>query len=170
MEPFPSRRWQPQWENRMSEHLATIRWGRGDFAFAGGKFSRVHSWAFDGGLKVEAAASPGIVPAAYNSTTAVDPEEALVASISSCHMLTFLHLASKGGFVVDSYEDNAVGTMVKNDHGSFWVSTVTLRPNIAFSGDKRPSSEDLAHLHHNAHEMCFIANSVKCEIKVEPVA
>jgi organic hydroperoxide reductase OsmC/OhrA len=153
----------------MSEHLATVRWQRGDYDFAGGKFSRVHSWEFDGRIKLEAAASPSVVPAAYNSQSAVDPEEAFVASIASCHMLTFLFFAAKGGFVVDSYEDNAVGTLTKNEKGVPWVSTVTLKPRVAFSGDKRPTADDETHLHHDAHDKCFIANSVKSEIKVEPV-
>jgi organic hydroperoxide reductase OsmC/OhrA len=153
----------------MSEHAATIRWERGDAAFSGGKFSRVHSWSFDGGVTVEAAASPSVVPAVYNSETAVDPEEAFVASIASCHMLTFLFYAARGGFIVDRYEDNAVGVMTKNEQGIPWVSTVTLRPRITFSGDKRPTADDESHLHHEAHDQCFIANSVKSEIKVEPV-
>jgi organic hydroperoxide reductase OsmC/OhrA len=152
----------------MSEHLATIRWQRGDAAFAGGKFSRVHSWSFDGGVTVEASASPSVVPAVYNSQTAVDPEEAFVASIASCHMLTLLYFAAKQGFIIDSYEDNAVGVMTKNEKGIPWVSTVTLRPQIEFSGDKRPSADEESHLHHLAHEQCFIANSVKTDIKVEP--
>jgi organic hydroperoxide reductase OsmC/OhrA len=118
---------------------------------------------------VEAAASPSIAPAVYNSATAVDPEEAFVASVASCHMLTFLFFAARGGFIVDSYEDNAVGTMTKNDNGVPWVSTVTLKPKIAFSGEKRPTAEDLNHLHHEAHDKCFIANSVKSEIRVETV-
>jgi organic hydroperoxide reductase OsmC/OhrA len=153
----------------MSDHLATIRWQRGDAAFTSGKFSRVHSWSFDGGITVEAAASPAVVPAMYNSATAVDPEEAFVASVASCHMLTFLFYAMKGGFVVDSYEDNAVGTMTKGENGVPWVSTVTLHPRIVFSGDKLPTPDDESHLHHEAHDKCFIANSVKSEIKVEPV-
>jgi organic hydroperoxide reductase OsmC/OhrA len=152
----------------MSDHLATIRWQRGDAAFTGGKFSRVHSWSFDGGMTVEAAASPSVVPAAFNSQTAVDPEEAFVASIASCHMLTFLFFAAKQGFIVDSYEDNAVGKMTKNENGVPWVSSVTLNPRIVFSGEKRPSADDESHLHHEAHDKCFIANSVKSEIKVEP--
>jgi organic hydroperoxide reductase OsmC/OhrA len=153
----------------MSEHLATIRWKRGEADFVGGKFSRVHTWTFDGGHTMEASAAPSVVPAAYTSTSAVDPEEAFVASVSSCHMLTFLYFAYKQGFQVDSYEDAAVGVMTKGSNGVPWVSTVTLRPKIAYGGDKRPSDEQEAHLHHDAHEKCFIANSVKSEIKVEPV-
>ena len=153
----------------MSDHLATIGWKRGDAVFTGGKFSRVHSWTFDGGVTVEAAASPSVVPAMYNSASAIDPEEAFVASVASCHMLTFLFFASRGGFIVDSYEDHAVGNMTKNENGVPWVSAVTLKPKIAFSGEKQPTGEELDHLHHEAHDKCFIANSVKSEIKVEPV-
>jgi organic hydroperoxide reductase OsmC/OhrA len=153
----------------MSEHLATIRWRRGDDAFAGGKFSRVHTWSFDGGISVEASASPSVVPALYNSQTAVDPEEAFVASVASCHMLTFLYYAMKAGFIVDSYEDNAVGTMTKGENGVPWVSTVTLHPRIVFSSDKRPTADDESQLHHQAHDKCFIANSVKSDIQVQPV-
>lgn len=153
----------------MSEHLATIRWQRGDAAFAGGKFSRVHSWSFDGGVTVEAAASPSVVPAAYNSDSAVDPEEAFVASVASCHMLTFLFYAARQGYVVDRYEDNAVGAMTKNERGVPWISTVALRPQIIFSGDKRPTADEETALHHEAHDKCFIANSVKSKVHVEPV-
>lgn len=154
----------------MSDHLATIRWQRGEAAFSGGKFSRVHSWSFDGGVTVEAAASPSVVPAAFNSETAVDPEEAFVASIASCHMLTFLFFAAKQGFIVDSYEDNAVGTMTKNENGVPWVSSVALKPRVVFSGGKLPTANDELHLHHEAHEKCFIANSVKSDIQVHPAA
>jgi organic hydroperoxide reductase OsmC/OhrA len=150
----------------MSEHKATIRWQRGDADFVGGKFSRVHTWEFDGGAKVEASAAPSVVPAAYTSTSAVDPEEAFVASVSSCHMLTFLYFAYKQGFQVDSYEDEAIGVMTKGANGVPWVSTVSLHPKIVY-GDKQPTADQESHLHHDAHEKCFIANSVKSEIKVE---
>jgi organic hydroperoxide reductase OsmC/OhrA len=152
----------------MSEHLATIRWQRGDADFVGGKFSRVHTWTFDGGHSMEASAAPSVVPAAYTSTSAVDPEEAFVASVSSCHMLTFLYFAYKQGFQVDSYEDEAVGEMTKGANGVPWVSTITLRPKIVYGGDKRPSADQEAKLHHDAHDKCFIANSVKSDIQVEP--
>ena len=153
----------------MSEHKATIRWERGDADFTGGKFSRVHSWTFDGGATVKASAAPSVLPAAYTSTAAVDPEEALVASISSCHMLTFLYFAYKQGFQIDSYEDQAVGSMTKGENGVPWVSTATLRPKIVYGGDKKPTADEERQLHHEAHEKCFIANSVKTEINVEPV-
>jgi organic hydroperoxide reductase OsmC/OhrA len=154
----------------MSEHLATIRWQRGDADFVAGKFSRVHTWTFDGGTTIEASASPSVVPAPYTSAKAVDPEEAFVASIASCHMLTFLYLAYKQNFQVDSYEDNAVGVMTKGPRGVPWVSAVTLRPKIVYGGENRPTSEQQERLHHDAHEHCFIANSVKTDINVEPAS
>jgi organic hydroperoxide reductase OsmC/OhrA len=151
----------------MSEHLATVRWQRGDSDFVAGKYSRVHNWTFDGGATVEASASPSVVPAPYSSRTAIDPEEALVAAIASCHMLTFLYLAQKQGFQVDSYEDGAVGAMTKGANGVPWISSVTLRPSIDYGGDKKPTTDEEQKLHHAAHEQCFIANSVKTDIKVE---
>ena len=151
----------------MSEHKATIQWNCTGPDFLKGKFSREHTWTFDGGTTVPASAAPSVVPAPFSSAAAVDPEEAFVASLSSCHMLTFVWLASRAGFAVDSYRDEAVGTMSKNERGVPWVSLVTLRPEIVWSGEKRPEAADLDKLHHQAHEMCFIANSVKTEIKVE---
>ena len=151
----------------MSEHKATIRWSRTGPDFLKGKYSREHSWTFDGGLTVPASPSPSVVPAPWSNATSVDPEEAFVASISSCHMLTFVWLASRAGFICDSYEDEAVGVMTKNERGVPWVSTVTLRPRLAWSGDKQPTPAVLERLHHAAHEQCFIANSVKTEIVVQ---
>ena len=151
----------------MSEHKAIIRWNRTGPDFLKGKFSREHSWTFDGGLTVPASPSPSVVPAPWSNAASVDPEEAFVASISSCHMLTFVWLASRAGFVADSYEDEAVGVMTKNERGVPWVSTVTLRPRLVWSGDKQPTPADLGRLHHAAHEQCFIANSVKTEIVVQ---
>jgi organic hydroperoxide reductase OsmC/OhrA len=152
----------------MSEHKATIRWARTGPDFLKGKYSREHTWTFDGGLTVPASPSPSVVPAPWSNAANIDPEEAFVASISSCHMLTFLWVASKEGFVADSYEDAAVGVMTKNERGVPWVSTVTLRPRIVWSGDKLPTPADLERLHHRAHEECFIANSIKTAITVEP--
>ena len=151
----------------MSEHKAIIRWNRTGPDFLKGKFSREHSWTFDGGLTVPASPSPSVVPAPWSNAASVDPEESFVASISSCHMLTFVWLASRAGFVADSYEDEAVGVMTKNERGVPWVSTVTLRPRLVWSGDKQPTPADLGRLHHAAHEQCFIANSVKTEIVVQ---
>jgi organic hydroperoxide reductase OsmC/OhrA len=150
----------------MSEHKATIRWQRTDGDFFKGRYSREHTWTFDGGVMVAASSSPSVVPIPFSNPAAVDPEEALLASISSCHMLSFLFVASKHGFQVDRYEDEAVGVMTKNENGVLWLSSATLRPKVTYSGDKLPTPEELDHLHHLAHEQCFIANSVKTEINV----
>jgi organic hydroperoxide reductase OsmC/OhrA len=152
----------------MSDHKASLRWTRSGPDFIRGKYSREHTWTFDGGLTVPASPSPSVVPAPWSNTANVDPEEAFVASISSCHMLNFLWVASKEGFIADSYEDEAVGVMTKNERGVPWVSAVTLRPRIVWSGDKLPTPSDQERLHHRAHEGCFIANSVRTRITVKP--
>ena len=149
------------------EYTATIQWQRSGPDFLKGKYSREHTWTFDGGVTVAASPAPSVVPSPWSNAANVDPEEAFVASISSCHMLTFLWLASRQGFQAESYEDNAVGVMTKNERGVPWVSKVTLRPRIAWSGDKVPSAADLDSLHHSAHKQCYIANSVKTEVVVE---
>lgn len=152
----------------MADHRATITW-QGSAApadFVKGKYSREHVWTFDGGVTVPASPSPSVVPAPWSNAAHVDPEEAFVASISSCHMLSFLYVAAKAGFAVASYRDEAIGVMTKNERGVPWVSKVTLAPAIELAGDRQPSAEDLAKLHHAAHEACFIANSVKTEIVV----
>ena len=151
----------------MSQHKATVSWKSDSENFLTGKYSRVHTWTFDGGAVVAASASPSVVPAPYSSAAGVDPEEAFVASISSCHMLTYLFLAYQRGFQVDSYQDVATGEMAKNEKGVPWVSSVVLRPKIAYSGDKIPSEAEVAELHHQSHEQCFIANSIKTQVTVE---
>jgi organic hydroperoxide reductase OsmC/OhrA len=151
----------------MSEHKATVTWKNTGPEFLRGKFSRAHTWSFDGGLTVPASASPAVVPAPYSDPAAIDPEEAFVASLSSCHMLTFVFLAYRKGFAIDAYEDHAVGHMTKNPEGLAWISHVVLRPQITYGGDKRPTPEEEAALHHDAHRQCFVANSVKTEITVE---
>ena len=150
----------------MSEYKATISWKRTSDEFLKGKYSREHSWAFDGGFTMPASPSPSVVPVPYSNPAHVDPEEAFVASISSCHMLTFLYLASKQGFQIDSYEDSALGTMTKNEKGVPWMSRVVLNPRIVYSGEKLPTPADEEKLHHLSHEQCYIANSVKTEIVV----
>jgi organic hydroperoxide reductase OsmC/OhrA len=150
----------------MSEHKATIRWKRTSPDFLKGKYSREHTWSFDGGLTVPASPAPSSVPVPYSNPSNVDPEEAFVAAVSSCHMLTFLYLAYKQGFQVDSYDDEAGGVMTKNEKGIPWVSSITLYPKILYSGEKLPTSEDQEQLHHAAHEQCFIANSIKTEVMV----
>jgi organic hydroperoxide reductase OsmC/OhrA len=152
----------------MSEHKAVVSWKNTGADFIKGKYSREHTWSFDGGVVMHASSSPSAVPLPYSNPAYVDPEEAYVASISSCHMLTYLFLASKQGFVVDSYVDEAVGTMTKNESGRMWVNKVTLAPAIAYGGDKRPTTEQASQLHHAAHEQCFIANSIKTDVAVVP--
>src|SRR5262249_51833889 len=147
----------------MSEHKATIAWSRTSPDFLKGKYSREHTWTFDGGLTLKASPSPSVVPVPYSNPACIDPEEAFVASIASCHMLTFLYLASRQGFQVDGYSDEAVGVMGKNEKGVPWVSKIILAPKITYSGDKTPSSQEQHQLHHESHEQCFIANSVKTE-------
>ncbi len=150
----------------MAEHKATITWTCQGPSFLKGQYSREHTWSFDGGATMAASPAPSVVPAPWSNPALVDPEEAYVASIASCHMLTFLWFAAREGFEVASYRDEAVGVMSKNERGVPWVSAVTLHPQIEWSGEKRPAPEELARLHHHAHEQCFIANSVKTEIAV----
>lgn len=151
----------------MSEHVATVKWARNGATFTDHRYSRVHEWDFDGGVRVRASASPHVVPEPLSSTSAVDPEEAFVASLSSCHMLWFLALAAKEGFVIDSYEDRAVGRMARNEAGKLMITDVILRPAIRFGGDATPTSEQLDQLHHQAHEECFLAASVRTNVRVE---
>jgi organic hydroperoxide reductase OsmC/OhrA len=151
----------------MSEHKATISWNFKGEDFSKGKFSREHTWTFDGGLTVPASSAPTVVPPPYSNPANVDPEEAFVASLASCHMLTYLFVAYRKGFVVESYQDAAVGKMSKNAEGELWISEVILTPQITYAGDKRPSYEDETQLHDGAHHHCFIANSVKTTITVK---
>lgn len=149
------------------QYNAKVNWSRGGASFTDQRYSREHMWTFDGGIQVKASSSPLSVKLPYSVAEAVDPEEALVAALASCHMLTFLYVAAKQGFVVDDYADDAVGEMTKNEHGKLWVSRIILSPAIKFTGDKRPSPEQLHELHHLAHEECYIANSIKGEVVVE---
>ncbi|MHB8448181.1 MAG: OsmC family protein [Rudaea sp.] len=152
----------------MSEHLASIHWRRGTAAFGKGHYARTHVWHFDGGATVHASASPGIVPAPWSDAAAVDPEEAFVAALASCHMLWFLALASAKGFVVDSYEDEAVGMLREIAPGKSMLAEIVLRPHAAFDPAHTATREQLDALHHAAHERCFLANSVKTKIRIEP--
>ena len=152
----------------MSTYTATIRWSReGAEGFAKGQYSRAHKWSFDGGAVVPASSSPHVVPLPFSDPAGVDPEEAFVASLSSCHMLFFLDFARRAGLVVERYEDVAEGVMAKRDDGRMAMTLVTLRPKIEWGGEA-PDAEALAALHHKAHEACFIANSVTSEVRVEP--
>ncbi|MGE0740618.1 MAG: OsmC family protein [Hyphomonadaceae bacterium] len=151
----------------MASYTATISWKRGDAAFSDGKYSRAHEVSFDGGVKVAGSSSPHVVRVPLSREDAVDPEEMLVAALSTCHMLTFLDIARRAGFVVDSYDDIAEGVMAKDDRGRLAVTKVTLKPKIAWSGEKQPSAADLHDLHHKSHELCFIANSFRGEVVIE---
>ena len=148
------------------QYRASVKWSRSGAAFTDQRYSRGHTWSFDGGVTVPASSSPLSVKLPYSVTEAVDPEEAFVVALASCHMLTFLWVASRQGFLVESYEDDAVGAMTKNERRVSWVSAVTLHPRIVYGGDRRPSPEDEGRLHHEAHEQCFIANSVRTQITV----
>lgn len=151
----------------MAEYGAVVEWHRGDAAFSDSRYSRAHEWRFDGGLRVPASSSPHVVPR-YSDPAAVDPEEAFVASISSCHMLWFLSLAAKQGFIVDAYRDDAVGVMAPNEEGRQAIVEVVLRPRVTFRNDAAPDEPTLAALHHAAHDTCYIANSVRSRVRCEP--
>ena len=152
----------------MAEHRATVRWEQAGGPFAKRQYSRAHTWSFDGGAMVPAAASPHAVPLQFTDASAVDPEEAYIAAIASCHMLSFLPLAALAGFEVLRYEDEAVGRMAKNGRGQYWVSEVDLAPRITWGEGKAPSAEQEAELHHRAHDDCYIASSVRTDIRVRP--
>jgi organic hydroperoxide reductase OsmC/OhrA len=152
----------------MSTYTATVSWTRADQPFTDGKYRRAHVWRFDGGVEVPASSSPHVVKVPLSEEKAVDPEEAFIASLASCHMLFFLDFARREGFRIDSYEDEAQGVLGKDAQGRMAMTVVTLRPAIAFSGDKRPTAQQLEALHHKSHEACFIASSVRTEVRLEP--
>jgi organic hydroperoxide reductase OsmC/OhrA len=153
----------------VAQYFAEVLWQRGDQDFLSNRYSRRHLLRFDGGAEVIGSSSPHVVPVPMSDATAVDPEEAFVASLSSCHMLWFLSIAAKKRFCVDRYRDNAEGIMEKNDQGKMVISVVTLRPEVEFSGARQPSSEEIIEMHQIAHDECFIANSVRSEVRCEPV-
>ena len=150
----------------MAEHTATVAWDRFDAAFTDNRYSRAHRWMFDGGATIPASSSPHVVPVPMSDPMGVDPEEAFVASLSSCHMLWFLSIAASRGFVVDRYEDNAVGTMARDETGRLAMTRVVLSPTIAFSGASVPTDDEIRAIHDAAHHECFLANSVRTEILV----
>ena len=152
----------------MSTYAAKIFW-KSDSPenFTKNRYTRGHTWSFDGGVDVPASSSPHSVRLPFSVEAAVDPEEALVAAAASCHMLTFLWVAARKGFRIDSYQDSAVGEMTKEEDGKQWVSKITLDPNIDWASDQIPSREEIAELHHEAHEGCYIANSIKSSIVVK---
>lgn len=152
----------------MANYTAEVIWSRAGQNFIDNRYSRKHLIRFDGGIEVAGSSSPHVVPLPYSALDAIDPEETFVASLSSCHMLWFLSMVLKQGFVVDEYHDAAEGVMTKNPEGKLMMSLVTLHPAVQFSGERKPSNAELHELHHLAHEECFIANSVKSEVRCEP--
>lgn len=154
----------------MSRHIYTaeVLWERGNQPFLDKRYSRRHLLRFDGGLTVAGSSSPNVVPQPFSDPSAIDPEEALVSALSSCHMLWFLDIASRQGFVVDSYHDEARGVMTVNERRKLWLSSVTLSPKVVFSGTTLPTPADIERMHHEAHDECFIANSVKTDVQVVP--
>jgi organic hydroperoxide reductase OsmC/OhrA len=154
----------------MSDYTAEVIWERDSAQdFLGNRYSRKHLLRFDGGVEIPGSSAPSSVPLPMSDASAVDPEEAFVASLASCHMLWFLAIAAKRRFVVDRYVDAAVGVMARNEQGKLAMTRVTLRPAVTFSGEHRPSRDELDQLHHKAHEECYIANSVKTDVVCEPI-
>lgn len=152
----------------MTEYKTVVEWSRDGAAFMDNRYSRRHRWLFDGGIEVPASSSPHVVPIPMSVAAAVDPEEAFVVSLSSCHMLWFLSVAAKRGFVVESYRDEAVGVMAKDESGKLAMTRVTLHPAVQFDGDKQPTNEQEVAMHREAHQQCFIVRSVKSDVLCEP--
>lgn len=153
----------------MAQHTAEILWLRGEQDFCGNRYSRKHQLRFDGGAEVAGSSSPHVVPLPMSDATAVDPEEMFIASIASCHMLWFLSIAAKNNFCIDRYADTPVGIMQRNKDGKMAVGVVILKPAVDFSGATQPTLTQIAAMHHEAHEECFIANSVITDVRCEPV-
>lgn len=151
----------------MSSHTAAVEWVRRGAAFTDNRYSRAHQWAFDGGASVPASSSPHVVRVPLSDPANVDPEEAYVAALSSCHMLWFLGLAASAGYVVDSYRDHCEGHMTRAADGGEWMSSLELRPAVAFSGTNMPDAAAVEQLHHDAHAKCFLARSVKTDIRIQ---
>lgn len=153
----------------MAQHICTVTWQRDAQAFVDQRYSRRHTWHFDGGAQVPASASPHVVPLPFSDPAGVDPEEAFVASLSSCHMLWFLDYAARAGWLVDSYRDEAIGILARNAEGQQAMTRVTLRPTVRFAPERSPTPQELQDLHHRAHASCYLANSVKTDVLCEPV-
>ena len=151
-------------------YTASVRWERqSEEPFTDNRYSRAHTWRFDGGIEVPGSSSPHVVRLPFSVEAAVDPEEAFVAALSSCHMLSFLYLAAKGGFRVDRYVDEATGVLDRTPAGRMAMTRVTLFPRVTFSGLRTPSKDEIEAMHHQAHEDCYIANSVTSDVRCEPV-
>jgi organic hydroperoxide reductase OsmC/OhrA len=153
----------------MAEYRTVVVWSRGDATFTDNRYGRGHRWLFDGGIEVPASSSPHVVPLPLSVEAAVDPEEAFVVSLSSCHMLWFLSIAARCGFVIESYRDEAVGVMGKDASGKLAMTRVTLHPEVRFGGGKLPAAGEVTEMHDQAHEECFLARSVKTDVRCEPV-
>src|SRR5262245_17239256 len=153
----------------MGKYSAVIIWERNGAVFSDNRYSRGHRWLLDGGVEVPASSSPAVVPVPLSVTAAVDPEEAFVASLSSCHMLWFLSIAARRGLVIDGYRDEAVGTLAKDGAGKPAMTLVTLHPAVAFGGGRAPTRAEVDAMHEEAHEKCFLARSVRSEIRIEPI-
>lgn len=153
----------------MAHYTAELLWLRDGQDFLDNRYSRKHVLRFDGGLEIPGSSSPQVVPVPMSDAAALDPEEAFVASLSSCHMLWFLSIAAKQRFRVDRYADSPIGVMKRNADGKMAMTVVTLRPAVEFSGERLPTPEEIDRMHHEAHEQCFIANSVKTDVRCVPV-
>lgn len=154
----------------MSEYTVMVKWLRDGQNFIDNNYSRGHTWEFDGGLRVAASASPHIVPLPKSVAENVDPEEAFVAALSSCHMLFFLSIAAGKGYIIDKYIDSSIGYLTSDERGKMSMSRVVLRPAVSFSGKKRPTGSQIEEMHEQSHDQCFIANSVRTEIIIEPAS
>ena len=149
------------------KYTASIFWKKKETeSFTDNKYSRGHTWVFDGGVELPASASPQVVPLPMSDESAVDPEEAFVAAISSCHMLFFLSIAASSNYIIETYDDQAEGIMSKNEHGQMVMGDIILKPKIVFSGTTIPTAEQIAELHNSAHHKCYLANSIKSTIKI----
>jgi organic hydroperoxide reductase OsmC/OhrA len=153
----------------MSNYTAEVEWVRGDQEFLDLRYSRRHLLRFDGGLAIPGSSSPQVIPPPMSDEAALDPEEAFVSALSACHMLWFLSLAARRGFRIDRYRDAASGIMATDKRGRLSITTVTLRPEVSFSGIRLPNYADIDAIHHDAHHACFIANSVLTDVRCEPV-
>ncbi|OYQ63659.1 peroxiredoxin [Pseudanabaena sp. SR411] len=153
----------------MSEYTATICWENRQAKFTDNRYSREHTWKFDGGVEIPASSSPHVVPVPYSNPNCIDPEEAFIAALSSCHMLWFLSIAAQNKFVVKSYSDRAIGIMDKNDYGNLAMTTVRLFPKVVFTGNHLPTEEQIENMHDQAHHACFLANSVKTHITITSI-
>jgi organic hydroperoxide reductase OsmC/OhrA len=153
----------------MTEYKSVVVWSRDGATFTDNRYSRGHRWLFDGDVEVPASSSPHVVPLPMSVAAAVDPEEAFVVSLSSCHMLWFLSIAAKRGFVVESYRDEATGVMSRSAAGKLAITRVTLRPEVRFDGERWPTADQVVAMHEEAHDRCYIANSVNTDVRCEPV-